>query len=424
MVQQIGLDDLDAVLDRADALIQTDYSAAMSILGGVSVTLTPPDAAANPFGAEYAAWVMETYRRVAAIDGAYDPLAHESDTNVVTDLPIAQYFPFGTRDIGFIGRYLTGVGMILRELNLPPGSRIVEYGVGWGHVSAALARAGHDVTCVDIEAKFLRLAQRQAEALGCSVGAFHGAFGDRPFPPDAPGADAVVFFEAFHHAFAHLEVLRRLRQNVLRPGGVLILAAEPVHPGFPFPWGVRPDGHAVWAVRRHKWMELGFQEDYLLRALLREGFTVSRTRIEALESFGLLYRGQLHDGTVRLGETLLPAAEAASWATPPHGGEARRWAQMDSRATLDRDPGWTALTVVAENHLSVPLAMAVDAGGPGPALRHRLAPGERVELRLDLPSVERELRVWSETAVPAQLGINNDQRLLGVAVEELRYHAG
>lgn len=422
MPEVVALEGLDAALDRADALIHTDYAAAMGVLAGIAVALPPPPAV-DPSGPEYAAWVMDTYRRVAAI-GRYEPAEHEADRNVRADLPLAQFFPFSTKDTSFIGRYMVGVGMILAELGLPPGSRVVEYGVGWGHVAAALARAGHQVTCVDIEGKFLALAERQAESLGCAVAVHRGAFGDRPFPQGAPGADAVVFFEAFHHAFDHQEVLRRLRRDVLRPGGTLVLAAEPVHPDFPVPWGLRPDGHALWAVRRHKWMELGFREDYLLRSLVREGFVVSRTRIEALGSFGLLYRGTLHEGRVRFGEGLLPSGEAASWAPMPAGGEPRRWAQVDSRATLDHDPGWTAVTVAAMNHLPVPLAAALDAGGPGPAVRRTFAPGERAEIRIALPPSGRELRVWSETAVPARLGVNDDGRVLGVAVEELHYHGG
>jgi protein-L-isoaspartate O-methyltransferase len=422
LAQQIALEQLDAVLDRADALMRSDYAAAMRMLNDISVDIPQPAAANDPFGSDYADWVMSTYRRIAAID-AYEPSTHEADRNVVTDMPLPQYFPFSTGDLGFIGRYMTGVGMILAELDLPRGSHVVEYGTGWGHVAAALARAGHRVTCVDIEAKFLRLAQRQAESLGCTVAAHHGAFGDPPFAPDAPRADAVVFFEAFHHAFEHLNVLRRLRHEVLRPGGILVLAAEPVSPAFPLPWGLRPDGHALWAVRRHKWMELGFQEDYLLRALLREGFLVSRTRLEALGSFGLLYRCRLHDGCVRLAETLLPGAEAASWAPAPPRGEPWLWAQVDSRATLDCDPRWTAVAVMIANPLPVPLEAALDAGGPGPAIRRRFAPGEQMELRMPLPRSDRELRVWSETAVPAQLGINDDRRPLGIAVKEMRYHA-
>jgi len=422
LAAQIDLEQLDAVLDRADALIHSDYGAAMQILSSVAVNISPPPSASDPFGPDYADWVMSTYLRFARLK-TYEPATHEADRNVTEDIPLRQYFPFNTGDLGFIGRYLTGVGMILTELALPPASRVVEYGVGWGHVAVALARAGHQVTCVDIEPKFLRLAQRQAESQDCTVMVHLGPFGESPFAPNGPRADAIVFFEAFHHAFDHLNVLRRLRHDVLRSGGVLVLAAEPISPQFPVPWGVRSDGHALWAVRRHKWMELGFEEDYLLRALLREGFLISRTRVDALGSFGLLYRARLHEGSVRLSETLLPSTEAASWAPVPPSGESWRWAQVDSRATLDHDPRWTAITVTVANCLPIPLSAAIDAGGAGPAIRRCFMPGEESVLHILLPQAGRELRVWSETATPAQLGVNDDQRPLGLAVKEIRYYA-
>lgn len=421
MMEVITLDDLDAVLARAGELFGADYGAAIRFLSGVQLELPPPPpSAGHPFGPDYAAWVMETYRRVAAVD-RYEAARHEADCHADIDMPFTRFFPFNTQDLPLIGRYMAGVGMILAELALPPDSYVVEYGVGWGHVAVALARAGHRVTCVDIEPKFLRLAERQAESLGCTISTHHGAFGDCPFPSGEPKADAVVFFEAFHHAFHHLAVLHRLRRDVLRPGGVLVLAAEPVTSNFPSPWGVRTDGHALWAIRQSKWMELGFQEDYLLRCLAREGFSVARTCHESLGGFGLLYRGTLHEGSMRPGETMLPSDEAASWA-PLRQGETWRWAQVYSRATLDHDAAWVAVSVSVMNRLSVPLDAVVDCGGSGPAVRRRFAPGERSELRIALPPSGRELRVWSETAVPATLGLNDDTRMLGVAVEELRYH--
>ncbi len=422
-MQRIELEQLGVILDRADALMQSDYAAALRMLNDISVAMPQPPTASDPFGSDYANWVMASYRRVAGVD-ACEPLAPEVDDDGQTDLRLAQCFPFGTGDPGFTGRYMSGVGMILAELDLPPGSRVVEYGAGWGHVAATLARAGYQVTCVDSEATFLHLAQREAESLGCVVATHQGALGDRPYAPGEPGAAAVVFFETFHHAFDHLDVLHRVRREVLQPGGVLVLAAEPVHSTFPNPWGLRPDGNALWAVRRKGWMELGFQEDYLLRALLREGFLVSRTHVEALGPFGLLYRGRLHDGRVRPGETLMPSVEAASWAPALPQGEPRLWAQVDSRMTLDHAPGWAAVTVTLTNHLPVPLTAAIDAGGAGPVTRRTFAAGEQCALAIPLPRIGRELRVWSETAVPAQLGVNNDRRALGIAVEELRYHAG
>ena len=39
--------------------------------------------------------------------------------------------------------------------------------------------------------------------------------------------DAAVFFESFHHCADHLAMLRRLH-DIVRPGGVVLFASEPV----------------------------------------------------------------------------------------------------------------------------------------------------------------------------------------------------
>jgi hypothetical protein len=56
-------------------------------------------------------------------------------------------------------------------------------------------------------------------------------------------------------------MLERLRRLV-RPGGLLVLAGEPVG-DFEMPWGVRLDGQSLYAMRKHGWLELGFETSYL-----------------------------------------------------------------------------------------------------------------------------------------------------------------
>lgn len=415
--RSLQLAELNDVLDRAEAAMASNYAAAMDILNGVTVDLAPPPDL-DPFGPAYARWVMDTYLAVTGLQ-RYEPVRDEADRNVSIDLPLAEYFPFSTRDDDFIGRYLGGVGLILASLALPARSRIVEYGVGWGHVAAALARAGHDVTCVDIEPKFLALAQRQAAALGCKVATHHGQFGDPPFLSESERAAAVVFSEAFHHAFDHLGLIRKLRTDVLAPGGVLILAAEPIYPNFFAPWGIRPDGHALWAVRRHGWMGLGFSETYLITALLREGFVVTRKQVAALRPFGLLYRAELHKGQVSLHDTLLPPDEDASWARPWPEDRGLRWAQDDSLATLDHDTAWTTLTIELWNPHAASLSVELGVGEAAPTMHLNLGAQERRDVALDLPEHGRLLRLRSGT-LPASEFNHRDQRL-GVAVGTLRY---
>ena len=55
---------------------------------------------------------------------------------------------------------------MLRAAQLKPGATIVEYGIGWGHTTLALAQLGYNVIAVDIEEKFLKLVEHRANHLG------------------------------------------------------------------------------------------------------------------------------------------------------------------------------------------------------------------------------------------------------------------
>jgi SAM-dependent methyltransferase len=84
--------------------------------------------------------------------------------------------------------------------------------------------------------------------------------------------DAVLFYESFHHCWDHILMLRKLH-DVLRPGGRVFFAAEPITDAFPMPWGLRLDGESVWAIRQNGWLELGYTEEYFTATLRREGWS-------------------------------------------------------------------------------------------------------------------------------------------------------
>jgi 2-polyprenyl-3-methyl-5-hydroxy-6-metoxy-1,4-benzoquinol methylase len=405
--------ELDEIIARANALIKDDYSEAMRILGTFQMPLERP-AGLDPFGENYREWVRAVHAEVSQV-GHYDAHRCEVDRNVATDLPLADFFPYSTRNADLIGSYLIGVGLIVRNLGLSTGSRVIEYGVGWGHVSAALARTGYRVTCVDIEPKFLKLAARQARAGGVEVTAFAGKFGTDPYEGRAK-ADGIVFFEAFHHSLSHQDLLGQLRR-ILRPGGRLILCGEPISPTFPLPWGIRTDGHALWAIRSFGWMELGFNEDYFLRLMVQNGFSVEKVQYPELGTLGLLYRCTLHAGDFHLGESLLPSEEAASWASQE---KCCRFSQAASWLTLDSGMEWRSIIVHVANHMPVPISATFYCGLG--RVQHRFAPGERREIRLPLLPSHRQLHIGSETRVPAQIGAGTNSRSLGIAVERIIYH--
>jgi SAM-dependent methyltransferase len=257
----------------------TSPERAQALLGGFVVALPsppPPDA----FSDSYREWTWELYRRISG-RGAYDT-AHESSP---FDLEKARTrpFPFESGSLKMVGRDLVARGLVLDTLSkaLPAASgsarpRIVEFGAGWGNLTADLVATGLDVTAVELDPKFCALiGQRCADGPGeltVHEGDMLGFEADEPF-------DAAVFYESFHHCADHLALLDRLHR-VVRPDGVVLFAAEPVQ-RLDYPWGPRLDGLSVWSSRTYGWLELGFDMQYFDAALARTGWKGRRVGLRA-----------------------------------------------------------------------------------------------------------------------------------------------
>jgi len=258
------LEEADAMLRHFDeAFAVSDEEARRAFRAyHMATDLKLPD---DPFSEEYRDAVLRWYEWLHG--RPYAP------TNEVTVFDLEQAlrvpFPYLTRSTATVGQHLMILGNAIRCLELPRNARVLEFGPGWGNIADALARMGHHVTAIDIEPKFLELIERRAEQAGTSVTTVLGDFDavktlDEQF-------DAVLFFECFHHCVDHVALLGELNR-VVKPGGRIYLAAEPVSDGFPHPWGLRLDGESLWAIRKNGWLELGFQESYLLEALRRTGW--------------------------------------------------------------------------------------------------------------------------------------------------------
>ena len=183
-------------------------------------------------------------------------------------------FPFFTGSPQTVGNYIISVGHIIRTMDLPPKSSVLEFGPGWGNTTIWLARLGYDVTAVDIEKNFVDLINERAKQKKLKVNTIHGDFSlinqfDRQF-------DAILFFECFHHCADHRTLIASLDQAV-RPHGKVIFAAEPITDDFPMPWGLRLDGESLWAIRKQGWLELGFQETYFRELLAQHGWSIKKT---------------------------------------------------------------------------------------------------------------------------------------------------
>lgn len=187
------------------------------------------------------------------------------------DGAVACPFPYHTRSARTVGNHLIAIGHVIRTLDLPSGSSVLEFGPGWGNTTLCLARMGYDVTAIDIEQNFVDLIERRAGAKGLALQARRGDFSaihalERRY-------DAVLFFECFHHCADHQALVAGL-DRVVAPGGKVLFAAEPIFDGFPIPWGLRLDGESLWAIRKQGWLELGFQETYFRGLMASHGWRI------------------------------------------------------------------------------------------------------------------------------------------------------
>lgn len=270
-----SLDKLDAILAECDAASDDDALRAVFSRFRMDPSMwTEAGATADPLSGDYHAGQMTLYQRIS---GRAYALRNE-ETPFDVEAAIRRPFPYSTGSVNTAGQHLVTIGQFLCCLDLPPGSRVLEFGPGWGNLTLALAALGYDVTAVDVEARFCTLIRERAERQGLSLNVVNADFSwvrsvVEPF-------DAIVFFECFHHAADHLELLRTLHQ-ALKPRGRVYLGAEPIVADFPVPWGLRLDGQSLWSIRKFGWMELGFSDAYFEQALEVTGWCGTRRDLPA-----------------------------------------------------------------------------------------------------------------------------------------------
>jgi len=278
----VRLDSLDAELAVAAELFSRSEDAARRHLDGM--VLEPPAAPPpDPFSEQYRRWTWALYSLISG-RVSYE-LGNEASP---FDLQAAQErpFPWSTGSPTVIGEDIEARAQVLRclgaaGLGLIPPAHLVEYGPGWGNLTADLVMTGYRVTAVEVDPNFCALLTSRAETapLREASGAGGGRLlrivneGMLTFRPDAP-VDAAVFYECFHHCADHVAMLEGLH-DVVRPGGPVIFAGEPIG-DMPYPWGPRLDGLSLWSMRTYGWLELGFRSRYFTEALSRTGWTAER----------------------------------------------------------------------------------------------------------------------------------------------------
>ena len=156
------------------------------------------------------------------------------------------------------------VAAMLRAVDLPSGSGMLDLGCGTGWTSLFLAESGFRVVGYDLVAANVEIARGRAERWG-SDAQFEVA--DMEALPAGEEVDAVLLFDALHHSRRQPAVLESVARR-LRPGGWLLIG-EPTW----LHW-LSPGAHA--ARRDLGWTERGLTLRGLKRDLRSAGFGETR----------------------------------------------------------------------------------------------------------------------------------------------------
>lgn len=266
-----SIEELDEALAGADEASAVDHDAGMAALSAIRFQ-SPTDLPRDPDSDEYREYQLDFYKRLS--DRADYTAAKAEVSDVTADASPSGLYPYSTRSAAAIGQQLVAQGFAIETMNLSAGSRVVEFGSGWGHLTLQLALSGCEVTSVEINPGMAEIVRRQAERNQVEIDVCVEDMLN--FRPDSQ-VDAAVFFESFHHCFEFPQLLDQLGEFVA-PGGLVAFVGEPIA-SFPYPWGLRLDGLSLWSIRREGWCELGFSTAYFRRLVEERGWAVSHSRL-------------------------------------------------------------------------------------------------------------------------------------------------
>ncbi len=276
------------------------------------------DQSADPFSAEYIASQEQVYRELSGRE-------IDQDENEITPLDVDELVgranPYGSTDATFIAKHARTILTSILVSQLPMSAKVLDMGCGWGLSTEMFGFTGCDVTAVDINPLFVDLVSQRAAARGYQVETVRSAFDE----VTVDGLyDLVFFYESFHHAILPWKVLDVVGPLV-KPGGKITLAGEPINDYWWKNWGLRLDADSVYCIRKFGWFENGWSADFITECFRRSGF-----ELNLLPGIGL---DQTTIGVAtRIGDGVTGISSAPVLATEPDGvaaAEARLGAEVE-----------------------------------------------------------------------------------------------
>jgi 2-polyprenyl-3-methyl-5-hydroxy-6-metoxy-1,4-benzoquinol methylase len=365
----------------------------------------------DPWSEEYRSAQFDLYSRITSRTGY-------STSNEISGYPVDAKvpFPYYTQSASTVGDQLMAVGFLIKVMALAPKSSILEFGPGWGNTTVALARMGYLVTALDIDPNFVQLIRDRADLVGLIVDARVGQFTDAATIDQ--DYDAVVFYECFHHCSDHIQLLADMHR-LLKPGGRVFLAAEPIVESFRAPWGVRLDGESLWAARQNGWLELGFTESYFIEACARQRWQVARHVSDASPLTSILCLTPLQD-SIHPGQVLLPPKDEGGWATPDSPESTERYTKARGRLVCPTGMHWATTSVQLTNPGPLRLPYSIRHGSS--EVRGQIQAQSRETVEVPYDSAAGEVVFETETWCPAvAIRGSTDRREIGIGVVEVSF---
>ena len=168
-------------------------------------------------------------------------------------------------------------------------------------------------------------------------------------------------------------------------------------------------------MRKHGWMELGFERTYFIELLIRYGFVVQQW-INTATPLGNCFIARPSTEVVELGRCEIDVVEGDAGWYPAEGSH--RWTFGRALIPLDLTRAG-AVCVSGQNHFNLSKQVTIRCGDKTNSCE--VKPGTSFELKIKIGNGVTRLEILTDTHVPQELGINNDTRLLGVAMNKLTY---
>jgi 2-polyprenyl-3-methyl-5-hydroxy-6-metoxy-1,4-benzoquinol methylase len=232
----------------------------------------------DPCSIEYRELILEKFKAITGKQYSieFEPIQNNYAGNGSRNIETP--YPFNSGSNLQISENLMGVASIFKILpNKAFNSKILELGCGWANTSLNLARAGKQVTAVDVDSTCGNVIDYWSPKLNCEnnikfICSSFDSIGE-VLKEDAE-FDEILFFKSFHHCLDPNSLLSECTR-LLKKGGSIAFVAEPVHGNYYVPFGLRYDGTSIFMIKKHGWLELGFDYTFFNEMCNKHGLELT-----------------------------------------------------------------------------------------------------------------------------------------------------